>query len=167
MSFLKKLKSDIIDVPTNVEEEKTTKINQKEQEEDRKDKKEVKPKQKSKKTTDDWLKSEGQLTVDVFNTDSEFCIQAPIAGVSVEDLDISVENEMLIIKGERKKPETNKEKNYFYQECYWGPFSRQIILPEDADPNKTRASLQKGVLTIKIPRAIKIRKKKINVISGD
>ena len=160
MSFLKKLKNDI-----NIEEsteKKKTNVSAKQE-----DKQETKPKQKSKKVDEHWLKPEGQLAVDVFNTDIEFCIHAVIAGVSSEELDISIENEMLIIKGVRKKPEINKEKNYFYQECYWGPFSRQIILPEDADPNKTKASLQKGILTIRIPRAIQIRKKKINVISTD
>ncbi len=116
-----------------------------------------------KKTAQDWLKSEGQLAVDVYSTDSEFCIQAPIAGVTSDDLDISVENEMLIIKGERKMPDSNKEKEYSYQECYWGPFSRQIILPEDTDPNRIKASLQKGILTIKVPRVTRIKKKKITV----
>ncbi len=173
MSFLKKLKNDIsetesteeeIDISDNAKKEKTTGLDRKQQ---REEKKEIKLKQKSEKTTDDWLGAEGQLAVDVFDAGSEFCIQAPIAGVSVEELDISVENEMLTIKGERKKSEINKDKNYFYQECYWGPFSRQIILPDDADSNKIRASLQKGILTIRVPRAIIIKKKKISVISGD
>ncbi|MEK9153087.1 MAG: Hsp20/alpha crystallin family protein, partial [Patescibacteria group bacterium] len=118
-----------------------------EEEEERKDKKSRKDKKKEKtnhskeeailpiaeKSAFDWLKSKGQLAVDVFQTETEFCVQAPIAGVEQSDIDIAIENEMLIIRGERKEPIIGKEKKYFYQECYWGPFSRQIILPEDAN----------------------------------
>jgi len=138
-SFLKKLKTDI------AQEEPETK-------------EKTKPNKKQ-----DWLKKEGQLVVDVFYTKSDFCVQAPIAGVEREALDISIDNKMLIIKGERKEPGTIKEKNYSYQECYWGPFSRQILLPEDVDPQRIKASLEKGILLIKIPRIIKVNKKKVNV----
>ena len=138
-SFLKKLKTDI------AQEEPETK-------------EKTKPNKKQ-----DWLKKEGQLVVDVFYTKSDFCVQAPIAGVEREALDISIDNKMLIIKGERKEPGAIKEKNYSYQECYWGPFSRQILLPEDVDPQRIKASLEKGILLIKIPRIIKVNKKKVNV----
>lgn len=107
----------------------------------------------------DWLKSKGQLAVDVYQTDTDFCIQAPIAGVNQENLDIAIENEMLIIKGEREEPNQDKEKKYFYQECYWGPFSREIILPEDIDPEKIKASLKGGILLVTIPKTQAIKKK--------
>lgn len=95
-------------------------------------------------------REEGELVIDSFETDSEFCIQAPIAGVSIKDLDISIEQEMLIIKGERRCPENKKDKKYFHQECYWGKFSRKIMLPKDADPQTIKVSLEKGILIIKI-----------------
>lgn len=120
-----------------------------------------------KKEASDWLKTEGQLAVDVYQTDSEFCVQAPIAGVESEDLEVSVENEMLLIKGERKEPVGDKDKSYFYQECYWGPFSRQIILPDDVDVSRIRASLSKGILLVKIPKVRKIKKKKVTVQTAD
>ena len=171
MSLLKKLKNDI-----GVEEEKEEKEEGEEGEEEEKEEevkaqvrkeKEKNSKSKPKKEAEDWLKSEGQLAVDVYHTDTEFCIQAPIAGVTPEDLDISVEAEMLTVKGERKEPDAEKQKDYFYQECYWGPFSRQIILPEDADLQRIKASLKKGILTIKIPRVTKIKKKKVNISVSD
>ena len=118
---------------------------------------------KKKKSASDWVKSEGQLAVDVYQTDTEFCVQAPIAGVTPEDIEVAVENEMLIIKGERKEPEKDEEKNYFYQECYWGPFQRQIILPEDVDVQRIKATLRKGILNVKIPRVRRIKKKKITI----
>lgn len=108
----------------------------------------------------DWLQSKGQLAVDVFQTENNFCVQAPIAGVNQEDIDISVENDMLIIKGVRKEPDKDGERKYFYQECYWGPFSRQIILPEDVNIQKIQASLKGGILVVKVP-IIKPTKKKV------
>ena len=107
----------------------------------------------------DWLKSKGQLAVDVYQTDTDFCIQAPIAGVNQENLDIAIENEMLVIKGEREEPKSEEEKKYFYQECYWGPFSREIILPEDIDPEKIKASLKEGILLVTIPKTKAVKKK--------
>jgi HSP20 family protein len=109
-----------------------------------------------------WLKTKGQLAVDVYQTETEFCIQAPVAGVEPGDIAVAVENEMLIIKGDRPEPETKEGRRYIYQECFWGAFSRQIILPEDVDASSIKASLKKGILTIKIPR-IGGDKKKIKI----
>ncbi len=147
------------------EEEDDEEEEEKERKKKEKKKKNNQKKESPKKEAQDWIKSEGQLAVDVYHTPKEFCIQAPIAGVNPDDLDISIENEMVVIKGTRNEPNQEEEKNYFYQECYWGPFSRQIILPEDVDIQRIKASLKKGVLMIKIPRVKKIKKKKINVIA--
>ena len=60
---------------------------------------------------------------------------------------------MMIIKGNRCDPHSEgSDKKYFYQECYWGPFSRKIVLPENIDIDKADAQIDKGILTIKIPR---------------
>lgn len=106
---------------------------------------------------------EGQLAVDVFQTDSEIVIQSAIAGVKPEDLDISIEADNVLIKGNREMPDENKEKNYFYQECYWGPFSRQIILSEETDPGRAEAIMKEGVLTIRIPKIERKKKTKISI----
>jgi len=106
-----------------------------------------------------WLDEnyEGQLSVDVFSTDKEIVIKSTIAGVQVEDIDISINNDMLTIRGERKQETEDRLEDYYYQECYWGGFSRSIILPVEVDPDKVAASLKNGVLTIRLP---KIRKTK-------
>ena len=83
--------------------------------------------------------------------------------IELEDLEVSVENEMLLIKGERKEPAGDREKNYFYQECYWGPFSRQVILPDDVDVSRIKASLNGGILLVKIPRVRRVKKKKVTI----
>jgi len=95
---------------------------------------------------------EGELVVDVFETNSEFVVLTAIAGVEIKDLDIAVEKDMMVIKGQRVNPDNNLEKKYFYQECYWGPFSKKIVLPEGIDTKSTEAKIYKGVLTIKIPK---------------
>lgn len=110
------------------------------------------------------LYPEGQLAVDVYETNSDFVIVTAIAGVSSKEIDIFVEKDMLIIKGERPNPEGSLEKkNYFYQECYWGPFSRKILLPEDVDSSQIKAEMEKGVLVIKIPRIQKTEKRKVQI----
>ena len=95
---------------------------------------------------------DGELVVDVFETGAEFVVLAAIAGVQIKDLDISLEKDMMIIKGNRCDPHDNPEKKYFYQECYWGPFSRKVILPENIDIDQADAQIDKGILTIKIPK---------------
>ncbi len=95
---------------------------------------------------------DGELVVDVFETNSDFVVLAAIAGVQIKDVDISLEKDMMVIKGNRQDPHNQPEKKYFYQECYWGPFSRKIILPENIDIDQADAQMDKGVLTIKIPK---------------
>jgi len=111
----------------------------------------------------EWLESEGQLAVDVYETESEFVVLTAIAGILAKDLDILIEKEMLVIKGERPNPHKSKEKNYFYQECYWGPFSRKIILPEGIDVSQANASIDKGILVITMPKISAKGKRKIVV----
>ena len=123
--------------------------------------------QKSDGETNDWLEAEGQLAVDVYQTKSFFIIQAPVAGIKPEDLDISIEDGILVIKGKREKIEEIQEKDYFYQECYWGAFSRKVSLPEDVDSSKIKAFLKKGILVIKLPRIIKKGKKKKIIIEEE
>ncbi|MBI2054358.1 MAG: Hsp20/alpha crystallin family protein [Candidatus Staskawiczbacteria bacterium] len=106
---------------------------------------------------------EGELVVDVFETNSEFVVLAAIAGIQIKDIDISLEKEMLVIKGNRQSPNIGLEKKYFYQECYWGPFSRKIVLPENINIAEAAAEMDKGVLTIKIPKAKQGNKEKIEV----
>ncbi len=107
--------------------------------------------------------SEGQLTIDVYQTENEIVIKSTIAGVKPEDLDVSINNDMVTIKGERKNEEEVENGNYYYQECYWGSFSRSVLLPVDVLPEKIDASLKNGILTIRLPKADTTKTKKIQV----
>lgn len=106
---------------------------------------------------------EGQLAIDVHQTPNEIVIESAIAGVNPEDLDISVTSESVTIRGKREHEKKVKEEDYFYQECYWGKFSRSIILPQEIDPEKTQASIKNGVLTIKLPKLNRQRSRKLKV----
>ncbi|MEK9180888.1 MAG: Hsp20/alpha crystallin family protein [Patescibacteria group bacterium] len=113
---------------------------------------------------EEWINEyEGQLTLDVYQTKDNVIIRSTIAGVTEEDLDITIANDMVTIKGERKKPEEVRPEDYFYQECYWGPFSRSIILPVDIDVEGVAAELKDGILTVTLPKAAKAKTKKIKV----
>lgn len=101
---------------------------------------------------DHGLEAEGQLTIDVYQTPDEIVIESTIAGVKPEDLDISITSEAVTIRGERKREKRVKEDDYFYQECYWGRFSRSIILPQEIDPDKSAANLKNGILVIRLPK---------------
>lgn len=106
---------------------------------------------------------EGQLTIDVYQTPDEIIVESTIAGVKPEDLDISITNEAVTIKGKREKTQTVKDEDYFYQECYWGKFSRSIILPQEIDSEKAVASLKNGILLIKLPKLNRQKTKKLKI----
>lgn len=107
---------------------------------------------------------EGQLVVDVYQAPTEFVVEATIAGVKPDDLNIDATNESITIRGERKKDVRISDGDYLYQECFWGRFSRSIILPEEIDPDKAESNIKNGVLTIRLPKiGPKDKGKKITV----
>ena len=126
-----------------------------------------KPKEKpvSEKTEapEDPPQKGGQLALDIYETENEFIIQSTVAGVKPEDLDISIDGDLVSIRGSRKKPAEEGRGKYIYQECYWGDFSREIILPEEVDETGTEATIKNGVFILKIPKANKSQRKKIEV----
>jgi len=118
-----------------------------------------------------------QLDADVIQTKEDFFIIALVPGVKIEDLDIAIEeeNDIITIQGKRLKPEiASGEKSKksdddgiapIKQELQWGPFYRQIILPQEVNINGVEARLNKGVLVIKLP-LLKIEgtgKKRVNI----
>jgi len=95
---------------------------------------------------------EGQLAVDIWQTEDEFVIQSTIGGVTEDDLEILAEGETIKISGQRKQTHEVPPENYLRQECYWGKFSRTIVLPEPIDEEKIVATLKNGILTIVLPK---------------
>ena len=95
--------------------------------------------------------SEGQLAVDVAQTQDELIVVATIAGTSPDKIELHLHNDLLTIRGERSSPVENAE--HFYQECYWGKFSRTIVLPVDIRPEMAAAEYKNGVLTIRLAKS--------------
>jgi HSP20 family protein len=117
-------------------------------------------------TDTDWLaqaQTEGQLAVDMYQTEHDIVIKAPIAGVPEKDIDITVQPEQVIIRGERKEEKLVDEDQYHMHECFWGSFSRMVMLPVEGDPDKARATFKNGILTIKIPKSKRIMAVKLSV----
>ena len=105
--------------------------------------------------------TEGRLTIDVYETDKEIVIKSTVAGVDPSELDINITPDSISIRGERTQEENVSSDSYFYQECFWGSFSRSIILPTEIDPDKAKASLKKGVLTIRLPKLSRSEERKL------
>src|SRR3989344_5057578 len=95
--------------------------------------------------------------------DGEIIVQSTVAGVSPEELDVNITTESVTVRGKREKEEEIKEKDYFYQECFWGSFSRSIILPQEIDPERSTAIIKNGILTIRMPKIERLKAKKIKV----
>lgn len=96
---------------------------------------------------------EGQLSVDVYYTADDIVIKSTIAGVEAQDLDITISHDMITIRGTRHQEEDIQKEQYLYRECYFGSFSRSIILPQEVEANKSTAEFKNGILTIRLPKA--------------
>ncbi|MCX6797705.1 MAG: Hsp20/alpha crystallin family protein [Candidatus Falkowbacteria bacterium] len=95
---------------------------------------------------------EGQLAIDVYQTPNKIIIKSTIAGVKPEDLKISLHHDLLSIKGHRQVVGSVSDDDYLFRECYWGNFSRSIILPAEVDSKKIEAILENGILTISLEK---------------
>ncbi len=127
-------------------------------------KKDLFPKTKEETENKNWLEEyEGELTVDVYQTPDDIVIKSTVAGVKPEDISVSIADDTITIRGERKEEEKVEKENYYYQECYWGKFSRSIALPQAIDANKIKANIKDGILTITLPKLSKSRAKIIKV----
>jgi HSP20 family protein len=166
-NFFEKLKKGMeIEAPVE-EEKKGEEVKEKKEIEvkEREKKKKVQLKEKEEKREEEkWPEPEGELAIDMYQTDEELVIQSPIAGIKSEDLNLYLEGDILFIEGERKKP-TEEKGDYFLQECYWGKFSRKIVLPVEINPEKISATFRDGILTIRIQKISKERRRKILIKS--
>ncbi|MFC1612361.1 Hsp20/alpha crystallin family protein [Patescibacteria group bacterium] len=107
------------------------------------------------------IQEEGELRVDVYQKDDKIIVRSTIAGAKPEDIDVNINNEILTIRGKRESEEKVESKNYLHRECYWGGFSRSIILPCEVQKGRVKAIIKRGVLTIIIPKAEKKGKIKV------
>lgn len=106
---------------------------------------------------------EGQLSVDVYETNSAIVAVSIIGGIGEEDINISIDNNVLTITGVREKDKEEEDRNYFVAECFWGPFSRSIILPVEVDVEDVKATMKNGILKVNLPKLGGRRSKKIKI----
>lgn len=101
--------------------------------------------------------------VDVEETDKEIVVKADLPGVDPKNVEISVENGVLTVRGERKEEKEDKKKNYHRVERFAGSFYRSVPLPPAADADKVTATSANGVVTVAIPKRAEAMPKKIAV----
>lgn len=117
-------------------------------------------------TAADWDDEEpvpGQLAVDVYETKDKLVVKARTAGVNKDDLDVSISDNTLSIRGTLSAGNEEDVENYFVQECYWGEFSRSIALPVPVKEEEIEAMLKDGVLTISFAKVKQDTVKKISI----
>ena len=108
---------------------------------------------------------DGELSVDVYQTQNEIIIEAMLAGVKPEDLQISITRDMVTIKGRRDGNTQISDDDYFYRELYWGSFSRSILLPHEIEIESVEAVEKHGLLIVRLPKVDKARQAKVKVKS--
>ena len=106
---------------------------------------------------------EGELAIDLYAFPDEFILQAIVGGAKAKDLDISITNDMITIKGKREEDISKGAKKIYYQELFWGPFSRTVVLPEEINADLAKATIKNGLLTIHLPRILKNGKKVLKI----
>ncbi len=111
---------------------------------------------------------EGELAVDVYQTPTHIVIKAMIAGVKPEDLDVSITRDMVTIRGKRERHTEggSPSGDFFFQELYWGSFTRTIVLPQEVEIEEAEATEKHGLLTIRLPKLDKGRQAKLKVKSN-
>jgi HSP20 family protein len=116
---------------------------------------------------DEWDAEEavpGQLAVDVYETKDKLFVKARTAGVNKNDLDVSISDNTLTVRGTLSAGYEEDVENYHLQECYWGEFSRSIVLPVPVKEDEIEAVLKDGVLTISFAKVKQDTVKKIQVL---
>jgi HSP20 family protein len=106
----------------------------------------------------------GQLAVDVYETKEKLVVKGRVAGVNKSELDVSISDNTLTIRGTLSAGNEDGVENYFLQECYWGEFSRSIVLPVAVKEDEIEAVLKDGVLTISFAKVKQDTVKKIEVL---
>src|SRR3989338_9501969 len=96
---------------------------------------------------------EGQLAVDVYETGKEMVVVSTMAGADTSHIEVYIHNDLLTIRGRRVMPvDADEVENTFHQECFWGTFSRSIVLPVEVKADLAAAEYVNGVLTVRVPK---------------
>lgn len=108
--------------------------------------------------------TEGQLSVDIYQNEDNLIILAPISGCDMHDIELTITDDVLSIKGRRALDPDIDTDNFFTKECFWGTFSRSIVLPTKTETSKILAKFSNGILRIEIPKVEAERTRKIEIV---
>lgn len=110
--------------------------------------------------------AEGQLPVDVYQTENEIVVRAFVAGVRPDDVNLSISRDVVVIDGIREERDQVADHDYIKRELFWGSFATTIHLPQEIDVDAASASAKDGLLTLVLPRLDKSRQTKLKVKAG-
>lgn len=108
---------------------------------------------------------DGELPIDMYQTRDSIVIRALVAGVSPNDLNISITRDMVTLKGQREEVQEAPDEDYYHRELFWGSFSRSIVLPEEIVIDEAEAKEKHGLLEIILPKLDKGRSARLTVKS--
>jgi HSP20 family protein len=106
----------------------------------------------------DWNPS-----IDVSESERDFVVKAEVPGVNPEDIEVSIDNNNLIISGEKRQEQEEKDRNYYRLERSYGSFRRSFALPADVDVDRIKASSKDGVISVVIPKSGDKKSKKVKI----
>jgi HSP20 family protein len=110
--------------------------------------------------------ADGQLPVDVYQTDNDIIIRTFVAGVRPDDINLSISRDVVVIDGIREERDQRSDNDYIKRELFWGSFATTIHLPQEIDVDTASASSKDGLLTLVLPRLDKSRQTKLKVKAG-
>jgi HSP20 family protein len=102
-------------------------------------------------------------TLDVSETKNDYVVKAELPGIDPKEIDISLANDLLTIKGEKKQEKEEKEENYHLVERSYGSFTRSVRLPGQVQSDKINATFKNGVLKVTLPKTEEAKKKEIKI----
>lgn len=109
---------------------------------------------------------DGELPVDMYQTPDSIVIRALVAGVTPDDLDVSITRDMVTIRGRREESREAPDEDYYHHELFWGGFTRTLLLPEEVLIDEAEAKEKHGLLEIVLPKVDKDRSTKLKVRSN-
>jgi len=101
--------------------------------------------------------------VDVYETEDKVIVEAELPGVKKEDIEVKIKDNNVIIKGEIKREEEKKDKNFFRAERFYGKFERVIPLMVEVKPEEAKATMEDGILRLEIPKATSEKEVEIKI----
>ncbi len=115
---------------------------------------------------DDSNDTDGELPIDMYETDDAIVIQAFVAGVRPEDLDITITRDSVTLRGSRLQEHHIIDEDYSHKELFWGSFVRKVSLPDEVVIDEADAQERHGLLQITLPRLDKHRTTRLNIKSS-